>query len=92
MTDLADWDNELAVVTKDLQTLREAHGKRKLTGKKALVARKVSVIRLQMQVERNLERLRRQLKREVLLLPREKALVHGAQLYLDRCETFLKQR
>ena len=92
MTDLADWDNELAVITKDLETLKTAHGKRKLTGAKALVARKVSIIQLTVQVERNLERLRRLVEREVLLLPREKALVHGARLYLERSQTFLKQR
>ncbi len=92
MTDLADWDNELAVVSKDLETLKAAHGKRKLTGAKALVARKVSIIQLTVHVDRNLERVRRLVEREVLLLPREKALVHGAKLYLERCQAFLRQR
>ena len=85
---LVDWDNELTVVSSELATIREAHTRTRMTGNKALVARKVAIIQMQINVERNFARIKKLVGRDLMLMPRERTLVHWSQVFLEHAEKF----
>jgi hypothetical protein len=80
---LSDWDDELDVVAGEIAHLRGAHGKTRLTGDKAIVAKRVAIVQAQIELDRSYERIRKLTQRDFMLLPRERALVHWASLYLE---------
>lgn len=80
---LKDWDDELALVASEIAHLRGAHGKTRLTGDKAIVAKRVAIVQAQMELDRSFDRIRKLTQRDFMLLPRERALVHWASLYLE---------
>lgn len=89
---LADWDDELAVVAKEIDTVKAEHGRTRLHGNRALMARKVSIIQSQLNVERNFAKLKKLLGREMMLLPRERTMMHWAGVFVDRAEKFHQLR
>jgi hypothetical protein len=89
---LAEWDEELAVVAKEIETVKATHGKTRLAGNRGLVARKVSIIQAQLNVERNFAKLKKLIGREMLLLPRERTMVHWTEVFVDRAEKFHQLR
>lgn len=80
---LADWDDELEAVSKEIATVHAAHGKARLTGQKALLAKKVAIIQKQIHVDRYLERIKKLTQRDFMLMPRERTLLHWGGIYLD---------
>jgi len=89
---LVEWDNELNVIAKDLAAMRASRGRAHLTGNQSLIARQVAIIQAQINLDRNLERLRKLLAREFLLLPREKAMLHWGRIYLGEAQKVAQTR
>ncbi len=89
---LTEWDDELAIVAKEIETVKAAHGKTRLQGNRGLIARKVSIIQSQLNVERNFAKLKKLLGREMMLLPRERTMMHWAEVFVDRAEKFHQLR
>lgn len=82
---LADWDLELDTVARELDAVLTARGKTSGTrgrAMRAMTARRIKIVQAQLDSERTLDRLRKLEARELLLPAREKALLHGARLWL----------
>ena len=79
-----DWDQELEIVERELKTVRSTYGRERLSGHRALIARKITIIQSQINLERTIERIRKLTSRDYLLLPREKTLLHWGQIYVDK--------
>lgn len=79
-----EWDQEIELVAREIGTVRVAHEKSKPAGNRSLIARKISIIQAQINLERTIERMRKIVSREYLLLPREKAMLHWGQIYIEK--------
>lgn len=87
-----EWDQELEVVAREIETVRAAHGRSRLSENRTLIARKISIIQAQINLERSIERIKKLTGRDYLLLPREKTLLYWGQAYVDKLQaTFATQ-
>ena len=84
MTATSDWDLELAAIARELATLSATYGRTRLTAHKTLMLRRIGVMQAQLRLERLAARLAAAVRKEPLLLPRERALLHGARLYAEK--------
>ena len=93
MTDMRDWDEELAALAEEVNTLTTKHLKERIKQNRGLIARKVATIQSQLKIDRTLKRLKSFCEREFLLLPREKALLHWSAIFTEKVEAYyaLKQ-
>lgn len=89
---MLDWDEELAVVAKEIDSVRASRAGARFGGKKGMIAKNVAIIQAQMNVDRNFARLKKLTGREMMLLPRERTMVHWAEVFLDRAEKFHQLR
>ncbi len=89
---LTEWDQELAIVAKEIETLKDSQGKKRVAGNRGMIARKVSIIQSQLNVERNFAKLKKLAGREMMLLPRERTMVHWTEVFIDRAEKFHQLR
>lgn len=80
---LADWDDELQAVEREIAKVRETHSRARMTGQKALLAKKVAIIQNQIHVDRHLERIKKLTLRDFMLMPRERTMLHWGGLYLE---------
>lgn len=94
MSELNDWDQEFAIIAREVNTLVTDHLKNRVSRNKGLVTRKMATIQSQLKIEKMLKRIRSFCEREFLLLPKEKALVHWSEVFLHRVENYyeLKQK
>ena len=93
MTDLRDWDDELASLAEEINILTTKHVKEGIKQNRGLIARKIATIQSQLKIDRTIKRLKSFCEREFLLLPREKALLHWSGIFTEKVEAYytLKQ-
>jgi hypothetical protein len=81
---MLDWDNELASIAAEAQGLLASQRESRKEQRRALVALKVDAVQAQLKLENALERLKRFAQKDLLLLPREKAVLHFGRIYCER--------
>lgn len=91
-TPAREWERELDAIRADIDAIRAAHSRSRLAGNKSLIARKIAIIQGQLQLERHIESLQQIAGRDHLLLPRERAMVHGAKQYVERLQNLVSIR
>ncbi len=82
---MQDWDDELETITAEVHRLAAAQrdGSRAM-GRRTLVARKVDAVQAQIKLDRALDRLRTLTQKDLLLLPRDKAVLHWGRIYTGK--------
>ena len=78
---MKDWDRELDILASDLASLTA--GTVGSSSRESLQSQKVRIVQVQVNISRKIERIRRVLTRDLLLLPREQALLHWAGVFCD---------
>lgn len=84
MSSTDEWDQELEIVAREIATVRSAHTRARSPSNRTLIARKITIIQAQINLERAIERIRKLTSRDYLLLPREKTLLHWGQFYVEK--------
>lgn len=94
MSAMNDWDEELAVIAKEVHMVTSDQMRAKISRNKGLIARKMATIQSQIKIEKMLRRIKGFCEREFLLLPKEKALLHWSKTLHEKIGQYyaLKQK
>ena len=89
---IADWDRQFELLANECDVLIDHHSKSQVSHDRAFTLRTMSIMQEQDLLDRRLDDLRTLAGRDVFLLPREKAMVHGVRTLLDRIKEFATVR
>jgi hypothetical protein len=88
--DGGSWDFEVRQIADELVYLKHRVLRDRSRSYYKLVNLKVGVVRLHLQLERALERLKSFTSRELLLLPRDSALIKWSRIFVDKTLVFFR--
>ncbi len=86
------WDHELAAMELEIASLAQSSGHGPRTARRDLLSRKTTALRAAARLERVLKALEQLTAKELLLLPREKALFHWTKTYAERLRAHAARR
>lgn len=81
---LMDWDSELASMSSKLQHLLATERDGRKAQRRGLVFNRVGIVQAQAKLDHVLDGLKNLTQRDLLLLPREKAVLHWGRIYTER--------
>ncbi|MBM4251102.1 MAG: hypothetical protein FJ146_03965 [Deltaproteobacteria bacterium] len=81
---LTSWDQQFDKLADECDQLLDQQSRSRVGHDRAFTLRKISIMQEQDLLEEQIDRLRQLAGRDAFLLPREKALMHGARIFVDR--------
>ena len=89
---LTSWDQQFDRLADECDQLLDQQSRSRVGHDQAFTLRKLGIMQEQDMLEERIDRLRQLAGRDAFLLPREKALVHGARIFVDRVNEYSRLR
>lgn len=89
---LTSWDQQFDRIADECDRILDHQSRARVGHDQAFTLRKLQIMQEQDLLEEQLDRLRQLAGRDAFLLPREKALIHGARIFADRVTEYSRLR
>ncbi len=89
---LTGWDQQFDRLADECDQILDHQSRARVGHDQAFTLRKLQIMQEQDLLDEQLDRLRQLAGRDAFLLPREKALVHGARIFADRVAEYARLR
>lgn len=86
------WDQQFDKLADECDQLLDQQSRSRVGHDRAFTLRKISIMQEQDLFDERMDRLRQLAGRDAFLLPREKALIHGARIFVDRVTEYASLR